>query len=402
MRRPNIGPLLLTWLIAFNLRSILWAMPPALPAIKANLHLGLPEVGLLGSLPAVCLAAGAIPGALVVRWRGFRLAVGVALLGLGFGAVGRVIPPAAVWLIIGTAAFSLSIAMVQPAMAVLIRAWFPEQIHRVVTVYVNGLSMGALVASVITPFLVVEAGWRFALAFWSLPAAAVAALWFAGNRRGQVAPRAHANLWLPALRDQEVWRAAALFGAQNLAFSTVFTWVPFLPGNRQPAHLAGVLLAMNVSIIGPTLWLGVTHRTYLDRPAFYVLAAACAGVGTLGLSLGVVSLEWELASLVGLGTGLAGIAALTLPSARGESADSIAVYSSLMLALGYALSFAGPFAGGLIVQYTQHVPSAFYPALAACLAMGACGLTFVRTTFNPRASAPGDTSRAAALSDGQR
>ena len=205
--------------------------------------------------------------------------------------------------------------------------------------------------------------------------AAVAILWIS-LREFSVATgdQKAATYWLRLLGRSEVWWAAAVFGVQNLAFSTVITWIPFLLKARSPGHVAAVLFAMNLSILGPSFYLAMTHRSYLGSRWFYLTGGACASLGAAGLVLDAVSLDWALAAMVGLGTGLIGIAALTFPSTRDASVVNVAAYSSLMLSLGYAIAFAGPFLGGLLVQSTHYLPSAFLPALVASVAMGGLGL----------------------------
>jgi cyanate permease len=203
-------------------------------------------------------------------------------------------------------------------------------------------------------------------------------MWYFIAARPQRSRETPNHSWLQSLRNIEVWRAGALFGAQNLAFSTVLIWLPFLIGSQDTSRLALGLFAMNASIVLPSLWLGLSHYRYLSRPSFYIVASACAVLGAAGLAMGIRPIAWLLASMVGLGTGLVAIGALTLPSVRGESPVEVATYSALMLTLGYGFSIVGPAAGGFIMEHTHDVGSAFYPAVLASILMGVCGLMLAR------------------------
>ncbi|MGH7036317.1 MAG: hypothetical protein ACREFL_21525, partial [Stellaceae bacterium] len=56
----------LLWLAGLGLRLTLLAVPPVIPLIHAELHLSETEIGTLGTLPTLLLAAAAIPGSLLI------------------------------------------------------------------------------------------------------------------------------------------------------------------------------------------------------------------------------------------------------------------------------------------------------------------------------------------------
>ncbi len=372
--RSGIGPVVAVWLVAFNLRAVIWGLSPTLPALRMSLQLSSGEIGLLGSLPTLCLAAGAIPGALLVRVFGFHRCIGVSLVGIAVGTSARLLPPALMWVAVGTGLLSLGVGITQPAVAVAIREWFPRRIGRTTSIYANGLSIGSLVGSSVTPYLVLAGGWRLALGVWAVPVAAVGVVWHRVRTLPRVTRERISFPFRSLLKNGEIWRAAVLFGGQNLAFSTALIWLPFLIGGRNPTTLALGLLAMNSSIVFPSLWLGLSRHRFLGHRAFYIGGASVSTLGACGLMLSLRPVAWLCASMVGLGTGLVAIGALTLPSARGTSPEWVSSYSALMLTLGYGLSIFGPAVGGLIVQRTGYVGSAFIPAIFGSILMGLFGI----------------------------
>ena len=62
--RRNVIQLGLVWLTAFNLRVILFAIPPSLPAIRSELGLSFSVTGSITSLAVLMLGVASIPGAL--------------------------------------------------------------------------------------------------------------------------------------------------------------------------------------------------------------------------------------------------------------------------------------------------------------------------------------------------
>src|SRR6516165_5309559 len=60
------------WLIGLDLRITLLAVPPVLPLIHRDLHLTETQVAALSGLPVILLAAGALPGSLLIARAGAR------------------------------------------------------------------------------------------------------------------------------------------------------------------------------------------------------------------------------------------------------------------------------------------------------------------------------------------
>jgi len=59
-----------------------------------------------------------------------------------------------------------------------------------------------------------------------------------------------------------------------------------------------------------------------------------------------------------------------------------------VLTLGYAISFAGPLVGGVLLDYTHRTTSPFWPMVAVSVGLVALGLTLPR----PRGVVPSTVS----------
>lgn len=370
----RLSPLAIAWLVGFNLRSVYLAVPPVLPAIRQDLGMSLAVAGLISALPAICLGLGAIPGAKLANRYGVRRVIGLALATLTVAACLRGLPPEPFWLMLGTLGVATSIAITQPAMATVVRTWFPARIERSSSVYLNGLSVGALLGASLTPYLLLLIGWRSTFVFWALPAAAAALIWFrfapAGARLGTQAGRLVAGL-----RDREVWRAALLFGTQNLIYTSAATWIPFILRGSEVSTVALALLLLNLVVLGPTVIFAVLRWPYATSRLLYLLAGLATLLGSLALAVGVTSWVLVSAALIGAGSGFVGIAAFALPAVRARSAADVAGYSALMLTIGYALAFTGPLLGGVVADNTGSFSSAMWPTIPAALAMLVLGVT---------------------------
>jgi len=372
----------LAFLIAFNLRAVMLAVPPVLPLIRSDLHLSFTLAGGLTSLPILCLGVCAIPGALLSNRIGPRRLIGIAAIAIGLGALTRLFVPALLFLFLGTLILAVGIAVAQPAAAVIIREWFPGNVQRASTVYSLGLNTGGIAGTTLTVYLLVFDGWRGTFVIWAVPAILSAVIWLV------LAPGRHvAQPEAPSLatlvRDVGVWRAAGLFGAQSIAYFTAGTWIPFLLRDYDPHYLSLVLFMMGIAILACGVVLANVRKVFALSPAFYVIAGVVLLSGAVGLSVGLKNLAWACAGLVGVGAGLTFTGAMSMPPMLAQSKHHVAGYAALMLTAGYILAFLGPLAGGVLVDQTGNVDAPFWLVIAAGILITGLGMTLPRRLSIP-------------------
>jgi len=383
--RRNVISLGLVWLTAFNLRVILFAIPPSLPAIRSDLGLSYSATGTITSLAILVLGAASIPGALLATRFGARRLVAVCVAGLGVFTISLTLPPAVFWVFAGSAMLTLSIALAQPPLAVLIRRWFPDGIARASSLYGNGLLMGNVVGASLSPYLSRALGWRGMFLVWAGVALIGVVLWVRFTPRDQVAAPP-ANLKATA-RDPRVWLVAALFTFQNLVYYTVATWMPFLINDRGPGYVATTFLFLNFIPIVPLFALSFVRWQYALSTTFYVVAGGLAAVGSLGLLLGLTDLIRPLVFMVGLGTAAAFVASIALPPLIARNESEASSYSALMYTVGYLLAFTGPISAGMLVDATGTITVAFWPPLVGGILMAVVGSLAPRLLTRAQAAA---------------
>jgi CP family cyanate transporter-like MFS transporter len=363
--------------VGFQLRSVVLAVPPVLPAIRDDLHLTFTAAGALTALPVLCLGAAAVPGAVLVNRFGARLVVGAGTAGLGVAALLRLAPPEPVALFAFSGLMALCVAVAQPAMTVIVRAWFPDAVQRAGTVFATALGLGGLGGAVLTVHLSSAVGWRGSFAAWSLLALAVGLVWLAlapgraGDRQPQ--PDALGDL----LRDGAVWHVAALFGAQSLVFYAASSWIPFELRGSSAAYLSLVLLLLNVVNVPVMFLLLALPWPWATSRRFYTLSGALMTAGAVTLAAGATGLAWLWVVLLGVGTAMTFAGTITLPALFARSGQA-AGYSAVVLTVGYAISFAGPFAGGVLLDRTHSVRSPFWLMAAVAAGVMLLGLTLPR------------------------
>lgn len=360
--------------VGFQLRSIILAVPPVLPQVREDLGLSFTAAGALTAIPVLALGGAAIPGAILVNRFGARLVVGAGTLALGLAALLRLVPlPGAIYVF--SALMALGAAMAQPAMTAIVRASFPGAVQRFVTAFTSSLGLGGLAGATLTGYLLALGGWRGTFLLWAAPALAVGLLWLlAAPGRGDVhAPQPGGLRAL--LLDRGVWHAAGIFGTQSLIFYASASWIPFLLRSADAGQLSLAMFLLNVAMVPLSAVLIVLPWPWASSRRFYALAAALCAAGVAGFVLGMTHLAPVLTGLLGVGLAMTFCGANALPAVYARRPGQVAGYAAIMLTAGYAISFAGPLLGGVLLDRTHVLTSPFWVIAAATAGLLLLGLT---------------------------
>jgi CP family cyanate transporter-like MFS transporter len=363
--RQFVTVALLLWLLGAALRLTVLAVPPLIPVIQADLHLSGTEVGLLAGLPVILFAIAALPGSiLIVRFGALQTLLFGLLLAAAGGGLRGVAATAAV-LYAATIAMAAGIAVMQPAMAAIVREWLPLRIGFGTALYTFGLIVGEIVPVALTIPLVlplVQDSWRLGLAAWSLPVLAIAIL------TAVLAPRSRrcgalvaAGKWWPDWRDPLVWRLGLIFASVNSVYFGTNAFLPaLLSGAGHSDLISGALTALNFGQLpASALMVVAAHR--IERRVWPYVAVGClillALVGVVS-SAGPWTPFW--AGALGLCFGVALPLGLALPPLLVAPPD-LARTSAAMFTISYALAMAISVAGGAVWDFTGHPAFAFLP-----------------------------------------
>src|SRR5204862_7268960 len=182
--------LILLWLSGNALRLPILAIPPVLALIQSDLHLSGTAIGILTGLPVILFAAAAVPGSLLIARVGAVPALVIGLLLAASGSALRGASPGIAALYVATVLMGAGIAIMQPSLPPIVRAWLPARIGFGTAVYTNGLLIGeALPVAFTIPFVLplFAESWRASLVFWSVPLVVIALLVFILQPRSKVA-----------------------------------------------------------------------------------------------------------------------------------------------------------------------------------------------------------------------
>ena len=372
-----VRTLVLLWLSGAALRVTILALPPVLPRVTTELGLHATDIGLLTGLPPLLFALAAVPGAAMISRFG---AVSALLAGLVMNALGtaaRGLAPGAFALEAATALMCLGVAVMQPAMPPLVRAWTPTRIGFGTAVYTNGLLVGELapIAWVPQPVLpVIGDGWRASLVVWAVPVLAAALLVAVLGRR-PCATGAPATGWWPNWREGRVWRCGLLLGGVN---ATYFGLNGFIPGWLTAAGSASLvqpaLIALNLAQIPASLLLLAFAGRLVKSRVSYGSAGILLLAGVLGIVLmpGPAAVVW--AALAGFAGAVLLTLALALPSLLGDAAD-VPRLSAAMFTISYGLAMAAALLAGRLWDMTGLPVLVFVPFALTALAATLLGAT---------------------------
>jgi CP family cyanate transporter-like MFS transporter len=359
----------LLWIAGIGLRLTVLAVPPLIRLIHDDLSLSETEVGILSGLPPVLFALAALPGSLLIARFGALPTVVAGLLATGLGCALRGAAPNFVLLCAATVLTGFGVAIMQPGLPPLVRAWLPDRIGFGTAVYANGLLIGEIIPVSLTPVLVlplVHENWRLAFATWAVPCVVMALVILGLAPRGETrAEPATARRWWPDWHDGLIWRLGLIFGCVNAVYFSTNAFIPdYLHYVGEPGLIDPALNALNIGQLPASLILLACANRLMGRTWPYL---AC-GILSLSCILGIVfGSGWVIVAAAGA-LGFSGAAILVLILALPpllSPPDDIHRMTAAMFTISYSCAVIVPILSGLVWDATG-VPAAAFVPLGLC------------------------------------
>jgi len=323
-------------------------VPPALPALREELDLGLVAGGWIASIFSLIGATLGIASGLAADRLGARRVLAAGLVFLVAGSVWGAAVDSGAALLATRVLSGLGLVTVAVAAPGIIVAVAPPRDH--------GLALGAwsiympagmAIAMLSAPLVLPGLGWR---GLWLVHAgltAAVLVVVLAATRgvSGRTGPPRRINA--EALRRPGPWLLAAAFGCYTVQFFAVTTWMPtFLVESRgttrEMAALAGALVVA-ANIIGCLAGAWLLHRDVarwkLLAITYLVMTPCAAGAFAAAVPPGLVVALAAIFSAVG---GLLPAAILAGTAAHAPSRDHVATVNGFVVQGSHVGVVAGP------------------------------------------------------------
>lgn len=382
--RP-LTALLLLWLAGVALRLTILAVPPVIPLIHNDLHLTQTQVGILSGLPMVLFAGAAIAGSLLIARFGAVSTLIVGLLLCAAGAALRGVGPSLAMLYAMTVVMALGIAMAQPAMPPLVRAWAPQRIGFGTALYTNGLIIGEILPAALTiPLLlpVIGQSWRLSFLAWAIPVVVTAAIVVVLAPRTAASSRpvsARAQRWWPDWGSRLLWCMGLLLGSINSLYFGLNGFLPdYLKHLGRPDLISDALTALNVGQLPASFMLLLSAERLVRKVwPYLVCGLVClASVALIVFGGGI----WVV-----VGAGIAGffaaaifVLALALPPLI-SAPDDVHRVSAGMFTISYSCAVIVPILSGAAWDLSGIPAMAFAPiALCATAVVGLAPMIAVR------------------------
>src|SRR5215217_4774548 len=375
-------------LVALNLRPAISSVPPLLETIRQDLGLGRAFLGLLTTIPVLCMSIFALAAPKISGRIGAERAVLWSVILIGVAVAGRLAAGQPGVLFGTTLVAGVGIAVAQSLLPAVVKGWFPDRAAFVTGLYTVGITGGLALAALTTVPIERTLGgfWPGALAAWSLFAAVAVVFWLLLTARARSVSQpevAYERARLP-WRSGRAWSVALFFGAESCLFFSSLTWLAplYIDRGLDEGH-TGLLLAVFALVRVPSAFVfpALADRSG-DRRPWLALTLILTTLGFCAMGIVPLATPWApLAWVVVLGLWIGGLfpLALTLPLDYSADADEAGRLTAMTFFVGYVVAAVGPVAVGALRDATGG-----YAVPFVALAMLSVGMFFASFRFRPR------------------
>jgi len=326
-------------------------------------------------------AIAAVPASLLIARVGLIPALLVGLLLAAFGGAARGAIPDAPFLFASTMVMAAGVAIMQPILPPLVRAWFPARIGFATAVYTTGLLIGEILPAALTIPLVLplaDGSWRLSFVIWTIPVllTAVVVGAYAKQLDGakNAAPAAN-TLWWPDWRRPLIWQLGLILGSVNAIYFVSNAFLPdYVIAQGRPDLVGAALTALNVGQLPAAFLMLGLAGSLVTRPWAY----AASGLASLAAVIGLVTSHGVgivvFAGLLGFTDALTLILALALPSMLSAS-DDVHRTSAGMFTISYSCAMLLSIVGGWLWDFTGRPVASFAPVALGAIVIVALAST---------------------------
>ena len=344
------------------------------------------QVGALIGMPLSMFALAAIPGSLLIARFGVML---VAVIGLFITALASAARGAAfdVWtLYAATVLMGFGVAILQPAMPTLVRAFAPRRIWLATAIYTNGMMIGVTLGPTLTIPLIlplVGGSWRRDLLVWAVPGLIAALAYTAVALRTQAAPTPAVppKRWWPDWNSPQLWLLGITLGVNNAQFYAVNAFVPDYLTSTGRGDWIGITLGwLNGAQLAASFFLLAMAESLQRKSWPFTIFGPLTVLGVIGILLGSGTWLVLSAALVGFAASLTFVVTFGLPAILAPP-DDVHRMAGGMFTISYTIAVIVPILCGALWDITGIPWTAFIP-----IALCGIGLTVFGTMLTLRKS----------------
>ena len=367
MSRRPAWTLVALFLAALTLRPQIVGVGPLIPSIQDAFGTSHAVVGLLGTIPVLCMGLFAPVAAYLAARIGTRRAMTIGLTLIGVFGVLRATMPSAWLVVLLTWPVGIGMGVGNALAPISIKEHFEDRPATGTGVYTTGIQIGSTGAAALAVPLAgwLAGGWRGALVALSVAALLSLVAWVVLT--WDDAPHTVPSATVPRLpwRSGTAWLLVAIFGLMASAYYGLNAWLPDAYTERGWSdRSAGILLAMmNLTAIPASfVFPYLSDRTRQRRP-FLLGLSVCFVTGAVIL-VAVPAIGYLGALTAGVAQGGLFAMVMTLPLDFERTPERVGALVAMMLGLGYTIGAAAPFVLGAVRDATGSFDAVLWVAAA--------------------------------------
>jgi len=368
MTKGRAGALAALFLAALALRPQIIGAGPLLPSIQSDLDVSHAVVGLLGTIPILCMGIFAPPAPYLAGWFGTRVAMSASVGLIGVFGIARVLMPGAAGILVLTLPVGIGMGLAGALAPVAVKERFPDRPAFATGVYTTGIQLGSATAAALAiPLADAFGSWRYALGIFSVVACGLLVAWLVLTRHEPRHVRVETRPPRLPWGEPSAWLLVALFGLMGTCYYGINAWLPdsYIERGWSKGSAGALLAVLNLAQLLSSFvipWLS-DHRG--GRRPFLIGSASVFVVGLLGLVL-VPAGGYGWAALVGVAIGAMFPLVLTLPLDLEDRPERVGAAVGMMLGVGYMIAGSSPF----VLGYVRDVTGSFTLGLWLIVATG--------------------------------
>ena len=343
------------FLVALTLRPQIVGIGPLLPAIQDTLQTTHAVVGLLGTIPVLCMGLFAPPAAYVGARLGTRTALACSVLLIGIFGIARAVAPNAALVVLFTWPIGVGMGLAGALVPVAVKENFRIHPAGPTGLYTTGVQLGsALSAAIAVPLAAWYGGWRASLVVFSVVTVGLAGAWLFLTRQAPAHDRPMVRPPRLPWHSRVAWLLVALFSLMAFTYYGINAWLPdsYIERGWSDAAAGSLLAVLNFVAIPAALvvpWLSDRVGT---RRSWLLAMATTFALGMAGVVL-VPDAAYAWVVALGLANGAMFALVLTLPLDLEDEPAGVGALVGMMLGLGYTIGAVSPFVLGAVRDATE-------------------------------------------------
>jgi len=335
------------------LRPQLVGIAPLLPLIQVDLQTSHVVLGLLGTIPVVCMGVFAATVSLVIRRFGTKVPMTAALGAItGFGLL-RAAAGNIVEMVLLTVGLGVGMGLAAGLLPVIVKERWPLRPGLGTGIYAAGIQTGSAVSAAIAIPIALGMGWRPALAAFALGTSVILAVWHWSAPNLKVRePLEQYTIALP-IRSPFAWHLVSIFVLNSVCYFGLTMWLPaaYMERGWVAGDAGSIVAILNGAAIPTCIAVALLSDGRGTRRAYLAVSCSVLLVSVVGTQLqSTLAVFWAL--LGGLALGGIFPLVLTLPLDATRHPREAAPLIGLMLGAGYLIGAATPAGLGLMRDLT--------------------------------------------------